>query len=204
MALYDFKDELIPPEFFWLNEPEDYFFKEGLNILTKPGSDFWQGTHYGFRRDSGHCLLTKMTEDFSVKTQVEFKPTARYDQCGLFARLNRNNWIKCSVESENDEISRLGSVATNLGFSDWATQDISAKINSIFYRMSKENEDFFLEYSFDGGDWKQMRILHLHEFKESVDIGIYACSPLGEGFRSSFRYIEIGNNHWHYENNKKR
>jgi regulation of enolase protein 1 (concanavalin A-like superfamily) len=137
-----------------------------------------------------------MTEDFSLKTQVEFKPTAQYDQCGLFARLNRNNWIKCSAELENKKISRLGSVVTNLGFSDWATQDISSDIKSIYYRMSKKNEDFFIEFSFNDKDWLLMRIAHLHEYKESVDVGLYACSPKGDGFRCKFNYLEIGRNKW--------
>jgi regulation of enolase protein 1 (concanavalin A-like superfamily) len=197
MAIYNFVDEKIPDDFFWFNEPDEYYFDDGLNIITNPETDFWQGTHYGFRRDDGHCLLTKMTEDFSLKTQVHFEAKAQYDQCGLFARLNRNNWIKCSVELENKKLSRLGSVVTNLGFSDWATQDISADIKTIFYRMSKENEDFLLEYSFDDKKWIQMRIAHLHEYRESVDVGLYACSPVGKGFRSNFKYLEISENVWH-------
>ncbi len=196
MAVYDFKEERIPDHFFWFNEPKEFYFENGLNIVTKPDTDFWQGTHYGFRRDNGHCLLTKMTEDFSIKTQVDFEPTAQYDQCGLFARLNRNNWIKCSVELENNKISRLGSVVTNLGFSDWATQDISSDVKSMHYRMSKESEDFLIEYSLDGKQWIQLRIAHLHEYRESVDMGFYACSPSGKGFRCNFRYLEISKNIW--------
>lgn len=199
MAVFDFKAEKIPDNFFWFNEPEDFYFEDGLNLITKPQTDFWQGTHYGFRRDNGHCLLTKMTGDFCIKTQVDFSPTGQYDQCGLFARLNRNNWIKCSLELENKKISKLGSVVTNLGFSDWATQDVSSDINSIHYRMSKETEDFLIEYSMDGIKWNQMRVAHLHEYRESVDMGIYACSPVGEGFRCNFRYLDFGDNKWHYK-----
>ncbi len=198
MNVYDFKSKKIPDHFYWFNEPEKFFFEQGLNLITKPNTDFWQGTHYGFRRDDGHCLLINLTGNFSIKTQVEFYPTAQYDQCGLFGRLDQNNWIKCSVELENAEVSRLGSVVTNRGYSDWATQDISSNLNSIYFRISKEGNDFLLEHSLDDIRWYQMRITHLHEYKDRIDVGIYACSPLGEGFRCNFRFLEIGENMWHY------
>jgi regulation of enolase protein 1 (concanavalin A-like superfamily) len=199
MPIFEFKSEKIPDKLFWFNEPEKYFFDRGLNIVTKPETDFWQGTHYGFRRDNGHCLLTKISGDFSIKTHVDFHPTAQYDQCGLLARIDTQNWIKCSVELENQQISRLGSVVTNLGFSDWATQDISADIKSIYYRMSKEGQDFLLEYSFDDLQWQQMRITHLHACRDWIDTGIYACSPVGRGFQCTFRFLAFAKNNWHFQ-----
>ena len=108
MKCYDFKSAQIPDGFYWLNEPKKYFFEQGLNLVTKEKTDFWQTTHCGFKRDNGHCLLTKARGDFSIKTQTEFNPESRYDQCGLIARIDSENWIKCSVEYENSELSRLG------------------------------------------------------------------------------------------------
>ena len=35
--------------------------------------------------------------------------------------LNSDNWLKGSVEYENDEFQHLSSVVTNNGYSDWAT-----------------------------------------------------------------------------------
>ena len=72
MNHYDFKSAQIPDGFFWLNEPKKYFFEQGLNLITKEKTDFWQTTHYGFKRDNGHCLLTKVRGDFTLKTQTEF------------------------------------------------------------------------------------------------------------------------------------
>ena len=197
MTVFDFDSARIPDNFFWFNVPQKYFFKEGLNILTKPKTDFWQGTHYGFRRDDGHCLLTNIRGDFSIKTQTEFNPVSKYDQCGLIARIDNKNWIKCSVEYESRVISRLGSVVTNRGFSDWATQDISPNLNTMFYRINKRGKDFLIEHSLDGNQWRQMRIAHLHEFKDDIDIGVYACSPIGNEFHCNFRFIELGENSWH-------
>jgi len=198
MTFFNFDSARIPDKFFWFNEPQKYFFKQGLNLVTRPKTDFWQGTHYGFRRDDGHCLLTNVTGDFSIKTQTEFKPVSQYDQCGLIARIDSQNWIKCSVEYESSHISRLGSVVTNMGFSDWATQDIPSNLNSMFYRISKNGKDFLIEHSRDGSQWQQMRITRLHAFKDTIDIGVYACSPIGKGFQCSFRFIELSKNIWHH------
>ncbi|WP_245662995.1 DUF1349 domain-containing protein [Endozoicomonas arenosclerae] len=41
-----------------------------------------------------------------------------------FIYLDSENWFKASIEYENQDYSRLGSVVTNFGYSDWATTDI--------------------------------------------------------------------------------
>ncbi len=187
----------LPNEFHWFNEPASTTFDEnGLALRTKPETDFWQGTHYGFRRDDGHCLLTPVRGDFSLCTEVSFVPEAQYDQCGLFVRMDDQNWIKVSTEYENPEMSRLGSVVTNLGYSDWATQDVPASCLHIHYRIQRTGQDFFIEQSSDGKNWIQMRVTRLHEAPETLDIGIYACSPVGNGFTANFKSINIGDSVW--------
>lgn len=201
MTTYTFDTSTLPAGFFWLNEPKRYFFDRGLNMVTAAKTDFWQGTHYGFRRDDGHCLLMSVTGDFTITTQVEFTPQSQYDQCGLMARVDSQNWIKCSVEYENPMLSRLGSVVTNLGFSDWATQDIMASVTAMSYRLSRQGQDFLLEYASDGLAWRQMRITHLHGVGNTLSVGLYACSPIGEDFHCRFRALEIGENQWQHEEN---
>ena len=116
MPRYDFTElSSLPDDFHWFNEPQSFTLSEhGLALRTKAETDFWQGTHYGFRRDDGHCLLTSVSGDFALTTQVSFVPEAQYDQCGLFVRMDTENWIKASTEYESPELSRLGSVVTNL------------------------------------------------------------------------------------------
>jgi hypothetical protein len=183
----------------WLNPPARYRLGEGLEIWTDAETDFWQRTHYGFRRDDGHCLLTAVEGDFSLTTHVEYRPRAQYDQCGLIVRADRENWIKASTEYDNSAFSRLGSVVTNLGYSDWATQDIPSTHREMWYRISKEGPDFLIENSFDGQEWRQMRITHLHAPSASLQVGVYACSPIGQDFWCRFTRLEIAPNRWTYE-----
>lgn len=192
-------DQSIFDDFYWLNEPEKYYFENELVIETEPGTDFWQGTHYGFRNDNGHALLTEISKDFSFTAKFKFEPEGKYDQCGIMLRLDSENWIKISTEYEDEEISRLGSVVTNLGFSDWATEDISSEITAVWYRVSRRGNDFLIENSFDGREWSQMRITHLHQDFEEIKVGVYACSPKDSSFKAKIGEIIIDENHWEKE-----
>ena len=195
---HDFTAQRIPAGFAWLNPPPAFAFERGLVVTTRAGTDFWQRTHYGFRRDDGHCLLARRSGDFSLETMVESSPRTRYDQCGLMVRLDGENWIKASAEYEDPQLSRLGSVVTNVGFSDWATQDISPAVRSLGHRISRRGCDFLIEWSANGDQWRQMRIAHLHALAagSELEIGIYACSPSGGSFKARFAYIDIADNRW--------
>lgn len=191
-----FLQSSLPADFFWFNEPTNYQLGNGLEIFTDPKTDFWQRTHYGFQRDDGHCLFTTQTGDFALMAHVEFHPQEKYDQCGLMVRGDKDHWIKVSTEYENEKIGRLGSVVTNRGYSDWATQDIPASHRQMAYRISKNGNDFLLENSYDGKEWLQLRITHLHKSFEQLQIGVYACSPIGKDFRCRFDLLTISENTW--------
>ena len=195
----EFLSTSLPAGFYWFNEPSNYRLGEGLEIFSDDKTDFWQQTHYGFQPDNGHCLFIKVPGDFSLKTHVTFDYESLYDQCGLIIRADAEDWIKVSVELEGGGDSRLGSVVTNLGFSDWATQDISSSQREIWYQIRKRGPDFLIESSLDGRSWGQMRITHLHQITDELEIGLYACSPIKGGFRSHFEFVEITPNTWFYE-----
>jgi uncharacterized protein len=186
----------LPQDFYWFNEPGRFRLGNGLEIFTDEKTDFWQNTHYGFQRDDGHCLLMRQGSDFCMTTHVEFDPHQKYDQCGLMVRIDSQNWIKLSTEYESEHVSRLGSVVTNLGYSDWATQDVVSRYRAMWYRISKRGSDFLLENSYDGQAWLQMRITHLHTEPADYEIGVYACSPIGKDFRCCFKTLEIADNTW--------
>jgi len=189
--MVDFKSKTLPDDFYWFNEPLAYQLGRGLEIITSEETDFWQNTHYGFQRDNGHCLFKKVKGDFTLLTHVEYEPRSQYDQCGLMVRIDHNNWIKVSTEFEDDTLSRLGSVVTNLGYSDWATQDVSSDRRDTWYKITRRDRDYMIHYSYDGRFWKQMRIAHLHMKQEEVQAGLYACSPIGTNFKCRFITLEL-------------
>lgn len=133
---------------------------------------------------------------FSFVVRTEFDSRARFDQCGIVLYLDSENWLKASVEYENEQIQHLGSVVTNHGYSDWATTEIPASVRVMWYRLSRRADDFRLECSTDGKTFRQMRICHLWEGGGEVQFGIYACSPEDSSFRAVFTDIELLECQW--------
>lgn len=183
---------------FWINEPKNYTLKEEEIIIhTEPGTDFWQRTYYGFQNDNAPGLLIKTNEQyFSYLVRTEFDSQHRFDQCGVIVYQNSENWIKASIEYENETFQRLGSVVTNLGYSDWATTDIPASQKYMYYRLSRRKQDFCIENSYDGVNYKQMRIAHLFEGDNEIQLGIYACSPEHSTFKAVFTEIAFTECQW--------
>ena len=173
----------------WTRAPKEYTISDNrIEIVTEPHTDLWQRTYYGFRNDNAPVLQMETAEEFFsfvVKTDFSSSHT-RFDQCGVAVYLDSENWLKGSIEFENAEFQRLGSVVTNLGYSDWATTDIPASVKTMWYRLSRRKSDFCIESSTDGEHFKQMRICHLHAAGGSIRFGIYACSPEESSFRAVF------------------
>ncbi len=190
MEKHLFKQPDLPAGFQWHCEPSTWRCGNGIEIVTDGQTDFWQRTHYGFRRDNGHFLFNRLKGDFCATTHVRFTPRSQYDQCGMMVRADEDHWIKLSTEYEDATLSRLGSVVTNLGYSDWATQDVSSEIQECWYRITREDNDFLLENAYAENVWTQLRVAHLHNAPDTLAVGLYACSPLGEHFECCFTFLE--------------
>jgi len=186
----------IRDEFFWFNEPEHAIEGETLVMTTSPDTDFWQRTHYGFRRDNGHCLLVQSSGDFSMTVRTDFDYRKQYDQCGLIVRCDAETWIKTSIEFETSSHVRLGSVVTNDGWSDWATIDLDRNPGRMWYRIQSRGSDYLMEYGPDGRNWTQLRIAHLHTREKPVFVGVYACSPMDSWFTAWFADFELTESGW--------
>ena len=196
----------------WMNPPSRFELSENSVVLTTdPNTDFWQRSYYGFRNDNAPALLLESGDNFTFAVKVSFAYRERYDQCGVIVYVDAENWFKASIEYETAEFSRLGSVVTNCGYSDWATTDISTA-SEIWYRLSRRGPDFLIESSVDGKDFRQMRIFHVHKLGETtaemgklnpparpeqpVRFGIYACSPLDSSFTAVFEDFGLAECGW--------
>lgn len=183
----------------WTRKPKvSTIQEEQITITTEPGTDLWQRTYYGFQNDNAPVLQLSTEETyFSFVIKTDFTSSShRFDQCGIALYLDSDNWLKASIEYENEQYQRLGSVVTNHGYSDWATSDIPASIKSMWYRLSRRESDYCLECSEDGVNFKQMRICHLWEGAKEIHFGIYACSPENSSFEAVFSNMEITECKW--------
>ena len=141
----------------WTREPKSYTLtSDKIVIQTKPHTDLWQRTYYHFRNDNAPVLqMRTIKKYFSFVVKTEFNTShTRFDQCGIVLYLDSENWLKASIEYENEVFQHLGSVVTNGGYSDWATTEIPANIKEMWYRLSRREDDFCIECSFDGKTFK--------------------------------------------------
>lgn len=186
-------------DFVWTREPESFAIKgDTIEVVTKPGTDLWQRTYYHFRNDNAPALQVSTQEkffSFVVKTNFQ-ESHHRFDQCGVVMYLDSDNWLKGSIEYENEEFQHLGSVATNHGYSDWATTAIPADVKEMWYRLSRRDDDFCIECSTDGEAWSQMRVCHMYEATDMIRFGIYACSPEESSFKAVFTNMQITECAW--------
>ena len=185
-------------EMKWIREPKQYEVTEDkVEIITEPHTDLWQRTYYHFINDNAPVLQLETGEQFfSFVVKTDFDTKVRYDQSGIVMYLDSDNWLKASMEFENDQIQRLGSVVTNNGYSDWSSVDVDASVKSIWFRFSRREDDFCIENSVDGVNFKQMRICHMFHAKEKINFGIYACSAEDSSFKATFTDMEITECKW--------
>ena len=183
----------------WTRPPQRYTVEEGrITITTDPHTDLWQRTYYHFRNDNAPALQLETEEQFfSFVVKTDFSAAHhRFDQCGVVLYLDSDNWLKGSVEYENEQFQHLGSVVTNHGWSDWATTAIPADVRTMWYRLSRRQDDYCIECSADGETFSQLRVCHLHEGAGRIRFGVYACSPEDSSFTAVFTDLQLTECMW--------
>ena len=183
----------------WTRAPQRFSVEaQRVTITTQPHTDLWQRTYYHFRNDNAPVLQTETEERFfSFVVRTDFTESHhRFDQCGLVMYLDADNWLKASVEYENEAFQHLGSVVTNHGYSDWATTAIPADVKVMWYRFSRREDDYCVECSTDGLHFSQMRVCHMWEGAGPIRFGIYACSPEDSSFTAVFTDFRLTDCAW--------
>ncbi len=190
----------------WTREPKIYTIDtDKITITTEPNTDLWQRTYYHFRNDNAPLLQMETDREyFSFIVKTDFTGSHhRFDQCGIVLYLDADNWLKASVEYENEQFQHLGSVVTNHGYSDWATTEIPADQKTMWYRLSRRQDDYCIECSQDGLSFSQMRVCHLWKGKGTIHFGVYACSPENSSFTAAFTNMQMTECAWHAHDGQK-
>jgi regulation of enolase protein 1 (concanavalin A-like superfamily) len=196
----------------WSGEPgEPVIDGAGVSFATRPGTDLWQRTYYGFRVADAPARLVHVDRNVTLTVRAAFDYRARYDQAGVLVLVDDDCWAKASIEFEEGGLSRLGTVVTNHGYSDWATRDVPTP-SRFWYRASLRGPDLLFEACADGQHWEQLRVAHLHALGATTEamaaspadrlpapevrLGVYACSPQDSSFRARFDRITVTPSRW--------
>ncbi|MDC2947928.1 DUF1349 domain-containing protein [Streptomyces heilongjiangensis] len=175
----------------WLNPPPSVTYTEGAMVVeARQGSDFWSQTHYGFVRDSGHALLTRLTPGLAVEVSFLVDFDELYDQAGVMLRVDPQHWIKAGVEM-TDGVPHLGAVAT-FGRSDWSLAPVPDWQGSLVtVRMSWTGSSVTIRARREAEPWRVIRLVPFPEVAAAA-AGPYCCAPERGGLRTRFTGFSIG------------
>jgi hypothetical protein len=168
----------------WLNDPASWK-KSGdqLVVRSRPKTDFWRKTFYGYSTDNGHFFHLAATGDFTFEARVNGQFAALYDQAGLMVRLDAENWMKCGTEFFDGQ--RHASVVFTRDFSDWSTMPDLSNTAPIWWRAIRKKDSIETHCSLDGKNFTAIRQGYFPPGVK-VEVGIMCAAPEGPGFEAVF------------------
>jgi regulation of enolase protein 1 (concanavalin A-like superfamily) len=173
----------------WLNPPASVSYAAGVvTARTKPRTDFWRKTYYGYVTDNGHFYYVPVFGEFTFRARVDGKYATLYDQAGLMVRLDEKNWMKCGTEFVDGK--RRASVVVTHDFSDWSTMDDLAQSGPVYWRVVRKKDSIEAQVSVDGVDFFSVRQGYFQPFVE-VQVGIMCAAPEGAGFEATFDQLRL-------------
>lgn len=176
----------------WHNPPQSWSVEgESLRLRTKPETDFWNNTHYGFRHTNGHMFGCPTAGDFSAEVVFSAAYATLYDQAGVMLRVDDDNWLKTGIEY-TDGLPHLSVVVTRHDQSDWSVRPLPlAAMAEMDVRLTRHGSALRVQYRWGGANWAMARLAYL-DMPERVSVGPMACSPVGAALDVTFRRFAIG------------
>jgi regulation of enolase protein 1 (concanavalin A-like superfamily) len=170
----------------WLNPPPFAEMQDGrLIVRSDDKTDFWQGTYYGFHRDSGHFLHRRRSGDFAAELTFTGRYRELYDQAGLMIRHDETHWMKCGIEY-TDGAKHFSVVVTN-GHSDWSAFRLDHDFERMSARVTRNGDALFIQYRTDHmAEWRMARLAWFDPSQQELAVGPVFCSPQREGFEAEF------------------
>jgi regulation of enolase protein 1 (concanavalin A-like superfamily) len=173
----------------WLNPPASVNYGAGVvTAKTKPRTDFWRKTYYGYITDNGHFYYIPVFGEFTFRARVTGKYASLYDQAGLMVRLDDKNWMKCGTEFVDDK--RRASVVFTHDFSDWSTMDDLSQNEAVYWRVVRKKDCIEAQISENGAEFFTVRQGYFQPFV-AVQVGLMCAAPEGAGFEASFDELRL-------------
>ena len=173
----------------WFNEPASFKVSgTELEVHSRPKSDFWRKTFYGYTTDNDHFFHLPADGDFSFLARINGQYAALYDQAGLMVRLDAENWMKSGTEFFDG--SRHASVVFTRGFSDWSTMPDLSEIAPVWWKAVRQRDAIETLCSLDGKNFTSVRQGYFPPAVK-VEVGIMCAAPEGPGFEATFDSLTL-------------
>jgi hypothetical protein len=173
----------------WMNDPVSST-RDGDRIVvrSKPKTDFWRKTFYGYVTDNGHFFHVPVSGDFVFEARVGGQYASLYDQAGLMVRRDPENWMKCGTEFFDG--ARHASVVFTREFSDWSTMKDLSDSAPVWWRAVRKKDSIETLCSVDGKNFVSVRQGYFMTTPE-VQVGIMCAAPEGAGFDAVFDQLKL-------------
>ena len=176
-------------EMQWLNQPKKFSGDaKKLTFTVEPGTDFWQVTHYGFKRDNGPFTYVEAEGDFEVSVKVTGAYTELFHQAGLMIRIDEKNWIKTGIEFVDGK-QNVSAVVTR-DVSDWSVITRNDSPKSVWLKLLRKGDYAEIKYSFDGKNFQMLRLAYFPP-NVKVQVGMVAAAPGKVSFPVTFENFEV-------------
>ncbi len=173
----------------WMNEPASWKVSGGrITVHTKPKTDFWRKTFYGYVTDNGHFFHLPVTGDFTFEARIGGNYHDLYDQAGLMVRVDAEYWMKCGTELVDG--TRHASVVFTREFSDWSTMNDLSNDGPVWWRAVRTKDSLELLCSLDGKKYASVRQGYLVP-ERAAEVGVMRASPEGNGFEATFEGLKL-------------
>ena len=174
----------------WLNPPASVSYGAGglITARSRPRTDFWRKTFYGYVTDNGHFYRIKTFGEFQFTARVNGRYATLYDQAGLMVRLDEKHWMKCGTEFV--EGKRWASVVFTHEFSDWSTTEDLSQSDPVYWRVVRRKDSIEAQVSKDGEKFQTLRQGYFPPFVE-VQVGVMCAAPEGAGFEATFDELKL-------------
>ena len=173
----------------WINPPAEVAFGTAtITARSRPRTDFWRKTFYGYITDNGHLFSLPVFGDFQFQARVDGQYAALYDQAGLMVRLDEKHWMKCGSEFVDGK--RQASVVFTHDFSDWSTMEDLSQDAPVYWRVARKKDSIEAQVSRDGASWQTIRQGYFPPLVE-VQVGVMCAAPEGAGFLATFDELRL-------------
>jgi regulation of enolase protein 1 (concanavalin A-like superfamily) len=173
----------------WTNPPAEASYGAGtVTAKSKPRTDFWRKTFYGYITDNGHLFSLPVFGDFQFQARVNGRYATLYDQAGLMVRLDEKRWMKCGSEFVDGK--RWASVVFTHDFSDWSTMQDLSQDSPVYWRVARKKDSIEAQISPDGASWQTIRQGYFPPLVE-VQVGVMCAAPEGAGFVATFDELRL-------------
>lgn len=178
----------LPIALKWLNEPEDWSFKDNrLYFEVASSLDFFRDPKKSFNKESAPFLYTLVDGDFSITARVDAEMKAEYDSACLMIMSDNQNWAKLCFELVY-EVPSIVSVVTR----DTSDDCLSEKVGKIkpFLKIQRSGNCVAFHHSVDGKTWTMSRYFEM-DLKDQLKVGLLGQCPLGDGCKVQIDRIEL-------------